>query len=129
MLSSSNVGVVLLLAGLAVVAGSSGACSGEDGPASGLPPATCVDLDGDGYGRNCTLGPDCDDNDPAVTTECLDAGCPDGGGGCAPVACTDGTTGACTITLGEHGGVKRCYEGVRVCVDGQWGPCELVDGN
>jgi hypothetical protein len=112
MLSSSNVGVVLLLAGLAVVAGSSG-----------------VDLDGDGYGRNCTLGPDCDDNDPAVTTECLDAGCPDGGGGCAPVACTDGTTGACTITLGEHGGVKRCYEGVRVCVDGQWGPCELVDGN
>ena len=41
----------------------------------------CVDNDGDGYGENCMLGPDCDDEDPQMnfSCDCEDvphAGCP-----------------------------------------------------
>ena len=32
----------------------------------------CIDNDGDGYGDNCTAGPDCDDNDPTIHEGCTD---------------------------------------------------------
>jgi hypothetical protein len=35
-------------------------------------PAGCIDKDGDGYGDNCTAGPDCDDNDAFYTDVCPD---------------------------------------------------------
>ena len=33
-------------------------------------PTGCVDLDGDGYGRNCEAGTDCDDGDPERHANC-----------------------------------------------------------
>ena len=33
-------------------------------------PTGCVDLDGDGYGRNCARGTDCDDGDPERHANC-----------------------------------------------------------
>src|SRR5690349_18440785 len=76
---------------LALIAG--GACSGgddDDGPAATAPTShhdggtkvkECVDADGDGWGDNCDLGDDCDDDDPEVTDECRrcrteNKGCP-----------------------------------------------------
>jgi hypothetical protein len=35
-------------------------------------PAGCIDKDGDGYGDNCTAGPDCDDNDSFYNKICPD---------------------------------------------------------
>jgi hypothetical protein len=35
-------------------------------------PAACTDKDGDGYGDNCTAGPDCDDSDAFYTDVCPD---------------------------------------------------------
>jgi len=40
------------------------------------------------------------------------------------VQCEDGTTKACFVYLGEHNGVLSCYEGVQLCEDGRYGPCE-----
>ena len=37
--------------------------------------------------------------------------------------CNDGDTVWCREILGEHRGVVSCFDGVRVCTDGQWGPC------
>ncbi|MBU1219457.1 hypothetical protein KKF34_18615 [Myxococcota bacterium] len=47
---------------------------------------TCVDVDGDGYGTNCALGPDCDDNDNTIHENCPNCVDNDGDGygeGCA----------------------------------------------
>jgi hypothetical protein len=48
-----------------------------DGLADGDDPDCCVDLDGDGRGIYCTLGPDCDDLDPNNWTEAGCANCED----------------------------------------------------
>jgi hypothetical protein len=37
-----------------------------------MAPAGCRDKDGDGYGDNCTAGPDCDDNDAFYNQVCPD---------------------------------------------------------
>jgi hypothetical protein len=45
--------------------------------------------------------------------------------------CTDGTTRACGITLGEHAGVLTCYQGTQLCVGERWAECgdgEVVAG-
>lgn len=38
------------------------------GPIDAGPPP-CIDLDDDGYGEGCALGPDCDDNNPVIFIE------------------------------------------------------------
>jgi len=88
-------------------------------------PANCLDHDGDGYGVNCELGLDCDDNDPAVWTTCGDrdscarrhAGCPCDEEGAVADCRTEGP-------LDTVDGHDLCYLGTRVCHGGVWGPCQ-----
>jgi len=37
--------------------------------------------------------------------------------------CDEGATRHCRVVLGVHGKVTSCFEGVRVCQDGEWGNC------
>ncbi|HWO11921.1 MAG TPA: hypothetical protein VNN80_20650 [Polyangiaceae bacterium] len=37
--------------------------------------------------------------------------------------CQTGDTRACTISLGEHGGIENCVEGLDVCSAGEWTGC------
>ncbi|MCC7542686.1 MAG: hypothetical protein IT379_41100 [Deltaproteobacteria bacterium] len=39
--------------------------AGPDGPRRRDAGPGCIDMDGDGYGERCDLGPDCDDTDPS----------------------------------------------------------------
>ena len=53
-------------------------CGGDGGsPEAGQGPSIggdasgeCTDVDGDGFGANCTDGPDCDDQDDTVFENC-----------------------------------------------------------
>ena len=65
--------------------------------------AMCADNDKDGFGNGAgCAGPDCDDNDPTITSS-GSRGCYDGKGG----------------TLG----VGACHAGTQVCTDGTWSSC------
>jgi hypothetical protein len=125
------VGVVRVacLVVLMVVAACGG--SGKPGPSVSTGPTddggadlVCVDNDGDGYGLNCTLGTDCDDEDPTVTDECrrcagaTSTGCP----------CTPGTKTLSCMPPVKHvtGGTLVCREGNRYCRDGLWSACETI---
>jgi hypothetical protein len=90
----------------------SGLASGDDSEK----PAGCLDLDRDGYGTGCSLGPDCDDRDPIRTLEC-------GVERLGP--CTSGTTKACYALsyLDEH--TVSCESGTRTCVNGAWAKCDM----
>ena len=76
---------------------------------------TCEDADGDGYGENCAMGKDCDDDDPENTDFCRrckdpeSAGCP----------CDKGTRAIfCKPPDMEvEGGTLVCDEGTRYCVE------------
>ena len=86
----------------------------------GDPPPTrmCLDEDGDGFGVGCAAGVDCDDNDPAVTTECL---CHEPNPGCS---CDEpGELAACGRAYAKIGSQLLCGEGVMRCSDGKWGEC------
>jgi streptogramin lyase len=41
-----------------------------DGDTDGDGGGPCVDTDGDGYGHGCAAGPDCDDGDPELQSDC-----------------------------------------------------------
>lgn len=47
----------------------------------------------------------------------------DSGSGGSDDGCSEGDVRTCHVVIGEHGGVKSCFTGVRVCEDGVWGPC------
>jgi hypothetical protein len=65
--------------------------------------AQCVDNDRDGFGVGAgCAGPDCDDNDPTITST-------------GARACYEGKGG----TLG----VGPCHAGAQVCADGVWSTC------
>ena len=87
------------------------------------PPVTCLDLDGDGRGVGCALGPDCDDGDPSVGAVCLECpddpterveGCPCDGG--EPLYCSTGDPSLL--------GAGVCVSGLQQCADGKWTGCE-----
>lgn len=92
---------------------------GSDGGAE-----VCEDNDGDGYGVNCNRGVDCDDEDPAITTQCVQClrgiveGCP----------CVEGTQSvSCTPPKRPvTGGNLVCEDGTRYCRNGLWGGCETI---
>lgn len=85
----------------------------------------CMDNDGDGFGRYCELGADCDDNDPEVTDICRR---------CATVRencpCTPGTEPrVCDPPdIQVEGGILVCSDGTRYCRDGMWSSCEVIGG-
>jgi hypothetical protein len=41
----------------------------------------------------------------------------------AAVPCTDGATRSCKVFIGEHDGVRTCFQGTQVCEDAAWGIC------
>mgnify|MGYP001159570972 FL=1 len=104
---------------------------------TGTPPQACIDNDQDGYGENCDLGPDCDDNDITRALDCQavqDAGpvitppehCTPGarlpGCPCAgteePVDCYDGSR--------ETMGVGICHAGARYCIETSEGSTTFI---
>jgi len=118
--------VLMLFCALALVS-TAVACGGDDGsPKAPMVTAdagySCVDMDDDGYGENCAAGEDCDDNDQAVTDQCVSCldnavqtGCacePQVGLQCAPPP------------IPHPDGLLICREGTRYCRDGFWTACE-----
>lgn len=80
-------------------------------------PVGCTDLDEDGYGVGCVLGPDCDDGDaesgPLVT-------------GCS--CSEEGATVECRSSEPTSEGDRlTCYTGTRACEDGSWSACSDDD--
>jgi hypothetical protein len=93
-----------------------GSCSSEgfDDPQY----TDCVDQDGDGYGDNCMLGPDCDDGNPALNFSCdcglnPHEGCP----------CNPGDEMSCFEAETRFLGVGSCMAGKRQCDNGEWSAC------
>ena len=94
----------------------------DDGGASVI--HECEDADGDGFGRYCTAGADCDDSDPGVTDECkrciqpsLNCPCEPG---TAPMRCDP------HYAKKVSGGMLICSEGTRYCRDGAYSDCEVL---
>jgi len=116
------------------------ACGGGDdgvGPGSTVPASTpdgggrgqriCTDADGDGFGRYCDDGPDCDDTDPTITDECVrcrepNKGCPCEPGS-APMFCDPEDMK--TVQNGVTGYIV-CNQGTRYCRDGVFSDCEIL---
>jgi hypothetical protein len=85
-------------------------------------PDACVDRDGDGYGRGCEPGADCDDRDPDIQSGCV---CTRVAEGCACEAGQPPQPCELPLTENEYG-QPVCHEGTRYCRDGVWGGCESV---
>jgi hypothetical protein len=125
---------VLAWLGCAVVLGCGG---GDDGmPEEEAPIATngdsgttrdCTDEDGDGFGKYCEEGSDCDDSDPEITDECRRCARPNKDcpceSGTKPVECDPKDVE--TVQNGVKG-VLVCTEGARYCRDGAWSDCEII---
>jgi hypothetical protein len=88
----------------------------------------CVDMDGDGFGKNCKAGTDCNDADPTITDECVrcktaNKGCPCMAGippmSCDPHYMAKSTKNGVTGTL-------VCSQGTRYCRDGVFSDCEVL---
>jgi hypothetical protein len=106
------------------------ACGDDAGPAPSKPRRdagedeyTCVDEDGDGFGKYCDKGADCDDTDPNVTDLCrrcaqpkLDCPCKTG---TMPLECDP-------PDMHVQGGTLVCSEGTRYCRAGFWSDCEII---
>ncbi len=90
----------------------------------------CLDEDGDGYGRDCPDGPDCDDTDksinPAAEEKCSDGkdnDC-DGETDESDCGCTPGSKTSCYDGPDESRGVGICRDGHTICRgDNTWGEC------
>ncbi len=98
-------------------------CTSEELPGASSPlafegqaPALCIDLDGDGYGRNCASGEDCNDRDVTLAEECAPR---------AEPSCTPGEEQACfEIEWVEESSID-CKSGYRTCTQvGTWGECK-----
>ncbi len=140
-------------AGDAGAVGLAGEGEGEAGGQAGDPgagegggkvdaPASCVDLDDDGYGEDCDDGPDCDDEDDAVHPgaedlcgDGVDQDCsgypddPEGGcAQCAPGERRDCALGGCLgeATCGANGLWAACEVSpeTEIC-DGRDNDCDL----
>jgi hypothetical protein len=98
---------------------------GDGGTATGS--RRCTDEDGDGFGRYCVAGADCDDSDPMVTDECrrcltTSEGCPCEPG-TKPMYCDPEDV---RTTMDGKTGVLVCSEGTRYCRDEVWSGCEIL---
>ncbi len=104
-------------------------------------PVGCIDRDMDGFGTNCELGPDCNDENPEVNPDAEEM-CADGfdnncdgerDEGCV---CVEGSSRSCFAGDDTVRGVGDCQVGAQTCSDGEWTPCsnrtpkdEFCDGN
>lgn len=108
------------------------ACSCGNDPGGTPVCDTGIDTDGDGYGDGCPAGPDCNDNDPNLHTDCCAfgdyQGCP-----CETV----GEIVACFDGPDDLASNPPCMKGQRQCqADNTWGACggqvlpgqEICDG-
>jgi hypothetical protein len=127
----------LCLIAMVCLAGCSGKKGGGGGAGSGISlggdggavtSRECMDQDGDGFGKYCMAGPDCNDNDPAITNECVlcktpNKGCPCVAGTmpmrCDPHYMMKTTKNGVTGTL-------TCSEGTRYCRDSVYSDCEVL---
>ncbi|RLB55852.1 MAG: hypothetical protein DRI34_09975 [Deltaproteobacteria bacterium] len=101
---------------LAVVALAGWCCHCTDSSKSSY--QDCRDEDGDGYGDNCLLGPDCDDDDPTLNFSCdcdtlPHAGCP----------CDGNDEPECFEADEKFIGVGACRAGKRHCENGAFSTC------
>jgi hypothetical protein len=85
--------------------------------------AGCVDEDGDGFGIACTKGPDCDDQNSDVTSDCLcsEQDTP----GCACTA--EGAQIPCGKVYSRVGDQVVCGDGISTCDGTSWGEC-IING-
>lgn len=79
----------------------------------------CIDEDGDGFGKGCAKGIDCDDSNAASLDECYrcvsaDKGCP-----CDSESAQAGC-GKVEIQIGSQ---LVCGQGITTCTNGKWGEC------
>jgi hypothetical protein len=126
---------VLCLAALCLV-GCGGDDDGNGDDAPGLSPdggtgkRECTDEDGDGFGRYCSRGTDCDDDDPKMTDECVRCADPDEPAKGCP--CEPGTKYlTCDpedkrIVKDGMAGTLVCSDGARYCRQGAWSDCEIL---
>jgi hypothetical protein len=70
-----------------------------------------------------TLATSCSDDDNGFGPKPPSGSTATGAGGSSG-PCTDGDTTSCHVTIGEEGGILTCLDGTKVCVAGEWGPCE-----
>ena len=77
-----------------------------------------IDQDGDGYGRGCLAGEDCNDFDATINVDCCDVGNYQG------CACDDnGATESCFEGPADALGTGECMGGTRTCSRGEWSAC------
>jgi hypothetical protein len=105
-----------LVFGLGAVALAAKGCDCSD--TGGDSYTDCVDEDGDGYGENCMLGPDCDDGDPKLNFSCdCDVlpyeGCP----------CDGSEQPECFEADAKFLDVGICKAGKRNCEAGSYSAC------
>ncbi len=87
--------------------------------------AQCHDQDGDGFGKGCAQGPDCDDHDPLLAKDCSAAGrkcaAQPFGKGCP---CLAGASRQCYAGDEATIGVGACRAGRQRCATIVWGSCQ-----
>jgi hypothetical protein len=111
--------------------GSAGGDSVSAGAGTGAGAShTCLDEDGDGFGKYCVAGADCNDADPTVTDECRRCATPTQGWPCEPGAkpmrCDPHYSQ--TTTMNGQTGTLVCSEGSRYCRDSVYSGCEVLLG-
>ncbi|MDH5672854.1 MAG: hypothetical protein OEZ06_11940 [Myxococcales bacterium] len=113
----------LLFAAIVTGCAQGGQASHPGAPATTDGDGRCMDSDGDGHGKGCQAGPDCNDTDPSVQSGCIHCATPEQGCACeigsAPTSCYLNKTEA-------EDGTALCQEGTRYCRDGQWSGCEDI---
>ena len=98
-------------------------CGAQPAPSPGWTDV-CIDSDEDGYGFQCSAGPDCDDGDPEQHDRC-EVSCRAPRAGCA----CDATAAPVDCELPYEltsTGALLCNTGTRYCRDGSWTQCEGV---
>lgn len=92
----------------------------SESEADGSDSKKCIDADGDGFGRRCDEGPDCDDDDDTVFEGCATCFAEKEGCGCE----LDALPVECELSAEEAAkSSPLCKTGTRYCRDGRWTGC------
>jgi hypothetical protein len=121
----------LVSIGLLGCGGGGGGGDDDDAPSlsadGGTGKRECIDEDGDGFGRSCEHGRDCDDEDPQVTDECIRCKQPNKGCPCEPgtkyMTCDPEDQ---HVVVDGKVGTLVCSDGARYCRLGAWSDCEIL---